>query len=128
MRTPALDRRRAAGAEGADVGAGDKAPSGADQHHRPDRRIGVAAFDILDDALGHARRERVDRRVVDLDDADPVDILEMNQSAFRHFNLPSLIVIPAKAGIQIPQLPSQALDPRFRGGDGDKPSHRRLRA
>ena len=42
---------------------------GADQHHRPDRRVGVAALDRLDDALGHPRRQRVDRRVVDRDDS-----------------------------------------------------------
>jgi hypothetical protein len=28
------------------------------------------------------------------------------------------LVIPAKAGIQDPQSPTLALDPRFRGGDG----------
>ncbi len=50
------DGRRTARAELADVGAGDKAAAGADQHHRLDRRIGVAALDILDNALGHAGR------------------------------------------------------------------------
>src|SRR5215469_9492464 len=79
-----LYRRRAARAEGADVGAGDKAPASAYQHHRLDRRVGVAALDILDDPLGHAGRERVDRRVVDRDDANPVHILEVNQCAFGH--------------------------------------------
>src|SRR5262249_59550593 len=42
-------RRRPPRTELADVGAGDKAPSGADQHHRPDRRVGIAALDTLDD-------------------------------------------------------------------------------
>ena len=84
------NRRWAPGAELADVGAGDKAPSGADQHHRLDRGVGIAALDILDDALGHARAQRVDRRVVDGDDADPFHILKANQCAFRHFNLPGI--------------------------------------
>src|SRR6516162_5465943 len=87
MGAAALDRRRAARAEGADIGAGDEAPSCADQHHRFDCRVGVAALDILDDALGHTRRKRIDRRVVNCDDTDAVDILKANQSAFRHFRL-----------------------------------------
>ena len=82
------NRRRAAGAELADVGAGDKAAPGADQHHRPDRRVGIAALDILDDALGHPGLQRVDRRVVDGDDADPVHVLEANQCAFGHCQPP----------------------------------------
>ena len=84
VRPPSRHRRRPVGAESADVGAGDKAAPGADQHHRPDQRVGVAALDILDDAFGHPGRQGVDRRVVDRDDADPVHILEAHQSAFRH--------------------------------------------
>ncbi len=76
MRAAALDRRRPVGAKGANVGAGDKAAARADQYHRLDRRVGIAALDTLDDALGHARRQRVDRRVVNGDDTDPVDILK----------------------------------------------------
>ena len=84
MRAATVDRRRPVGAEGADVGAGDKAAAGADQHHRADRRVGIAALDALDDALGHARRQRVDRRVVDRDDPDPVNILKAYQGVFGH--------------------------------------------
>ncbi len=54
VRALAQHRRRAV-AEGADIGAGDKAAARADQHHRPNRRVGVAALDRLDDALGHPR-------------------------------------------------------------------------
>ena len=43
-------------AEPADVGAGDEAAAVADQHHRLDGRIGVALFERIDDAFGHARR------------------------------------------------------------------------
>ena len=56
--------------KGADVGAGDEAAPRADQHHGLDRRIGVAARDALLDALGHARPERIHRRIVHGDDAD----------------------------------------------------------
>ena len=52
VRAPARHRRRPVRAEGANVGAGDKAAAGADQYHRLDRRVGIAALDILDDALG----------------------------------------------------------------------------
>jgi len=48
----ARHRRRAARAELADVGAGNEGPAGADQYHRLDRRVGIAALDILDNALG----------------------------------------------------------------------------
>jgi hypothetical protein len=90
VRTPARDRRRAVGAELADVGAGDEAAPGADQHHRLDRRVGVAALDMLDDALGHPRAQRIDGRVVNCDDPDPIHIFETNQLVFRHFEfLPS---------------------------------------
>ena len=53
-----------------------------------DGRVGIAAFDILDNAFGDAGAQRVDRRVVDRDDADPVDILEANQCGFRHSDTP----------------------------------------
>ena len=84
LRSSSRYRRRPSRAELADVGTGDKASPGADQYHRLDRGIGIAALDILDDALGYAGRERVDRRVVDSDDTDPVDVLETNQCAFGH--------------------------------------------
>ena len=84
MRAPSRNRRRPVGAELADIGARDKTAAGADQHHRLDRRVGIAALDILDDALGHPRAQRIDRRVVDRDDPDPIHILEANQSAFGH--------------------------------------------
>ena len=57
-------------AELADIGAGDKAAPGADQHHRLDRRVGIALVERSDDALRHPRRQRVHRRIVDGDDAD----------------------------------------------------------
>ena len=79
-------RRRRPPAELADIGAGDKAASGADQHHRLDRWVGVALVERRDDALRHARRQRVDRRVVDRDDPDLAVFLEADQlaRAFSH--------------------------------------------
>jgi hypothetical protein len=78
------DRARPVRAELTNVGAGNEGAAGADQYHRFDRRVGVAALDTGDDALGHTRRQCVDRRIVDRDDADPVDRLETDQFAFRH--------------------------------------------
>ena len=84
---PSGRRRQRAPAELADIGAGDKAAPGADHHHRLDRRVGIALVDGRDDALRHARRQRVDRRVVDRDNPDPVDVLETDQLALSHSNL-----------------------------------------
>ncbi len=75
-------------AELADVGAGDKAAAGADQHHGLDRWVGIAAVDRTDDALRHAGRQRVDRRVVDRDDTNIAILLETDQLAFSHFRSP----------------------------------------
>ena len=58
--------------EAADVGAGDEAAPRADHDERLHVRIGVALLERLDDAFRHAWAKRVDRRVVDRDDADPV--------------------------------------------------------
>ena len=71
-------------AELPDVGAGDEAAPVADQHHRLYRRVGVAAVDRGGDAFGHAGREGIDRRVVDGNDPDPIDILETDQLAVAH--------------------------------------------
>ena len=73
-------RRRRPPAELADVGPGDKAAPGADQHHRLDRGIGVSLVDRRRDALRHPRRQRVHRRVVDRDDPDITVLLEPTNS------------------------------------------------
>ena len=54
VRALSRNRRRPSRAEMADVGARNKAPAGADQHHCLYRGIGIAALDILDDAFRHA--------------------------------------------------------------------------
>jgi hypothetical protein len=59
-----------AGAEAANVRAGDEAAAVAHQHHGLDRGIAVGLVQTFDDPVGHARPERVDGRVVDDDDAD----------------------------------------------------------
>jgi hypothetical protein len=86
-------RGRRAPAELADVGAGDKAPARADQDHRLHRRIGVALVDRRRDALRHARRQGIHRRVVDGDDADIAVFLEFHQFALAlsHFSPPKKI-------------------------------------
>src|SRR4029077_20987122 len=72
------------------VGAGDKAAPGTDQHHRLDLGVGVALVERRDDALRHPRRQRVDRRVVDGDDANVAILLETDQLAlFGHRTLPT---------------------------------------
>ena len=78
------DRRAlAAGAETADVGTGDEAAAVAHQHHGLDRRDRrCAVFRECDDALGHPRAERVDRRIVDDDDADFAVFLEADDGGF----------------------------------------------
>ena len=68
---PLADRHAlAVGVEAADIGTGDEAAAIAHQHHRLDRRIGVRAVQAFDDALGDTRPERIDRRIIDDDDAD----------------------------------------------------------
>ena len=51
-----------------DVGAGDERPPGAADHDRGDAGVALGRVERGGQALGHARAERVDRRVVDLDD------------------------------------------------------------
>ena len=53
-----------------DVGAGDEPAPGADEHHGSDLRIRVRSFNAVDDALGHARTQRVHGRIVHGDDAN----------------------------------------------------------
>jgi hypothetical protein len=62
-------RRRLA--ELADVGAGDEGAAAADQHDGVDVGIGAEGLDALLDAVAHRRGQRVHRRIVDGEDADP---------------------------------------------------------
>src|SRR4029077_10890708 len=71
-------------AELADVGAGDKAAPRADQDHRLHRRVGIPLVDRRDDAFGHTRRQRVDRWVIDGNDADPVRVFKTDQFTLAH--------------------------------------------
>ena len=81
----AAERRAlAAGAEAADVGAGDEAAAGADQHHGADLRIGVAAVQRVDDAVRHARPERIHRRIIHHDHADIAFLLQPYHRCLAH--------------------------------------------
>ena len=82
-------RRRRTLAELPDIGPGDKAAARADQHHRLDRGVGVALVERRDDALRHAGRHRVDRRVIDRDDPDLAILFKADQlaRAFSHRHL-----------------------------------------
>ena len=66
-----------------DVGAGDEAPPGADQHEGFDGGVGIAALQAGDDAFRHAGAQRIDRRVVDGDDTHGAALLQSHQ--FGHF-------------------------------------------
>ncbi len=82
IRAALEDRTRLA--ELADVGPGDEAAPGADQHHRLHRRIGIALVDGRDDALGNPRAQGVHWRIVDSDHADAVFDVEPNQLLVVH--------------------------------------------
>jgi hypothetical protein len=55
-----------------DIGAGDEAAACTDHHHGLDARVCLALLERFDDAIANAGSERVDGRVVDGDDADPI--------------------------------------------------------
>src|SRR5271166_2551819 len=68
----------AAGAEAADVSTGDEAAAVAHQDQRFEGRVRVRGVQALDDALRNPRAERVDRRIVNYDDADIAVFFEAN--------------------------------------------------
>ena len=81
----AAERRTlAAGAETANVGAGDEAAARADQHHGADRRIGVGAVECVDDAFGNAGPECVHWRIIHHDDADIACLFQPYHLCFAH--------------------------------------------
>jgi hypothetical protein len=53
-----------------DVGSGDKGSSAPDQDDGFDRRVGATLAQGGFNSLGHARAERIDRRIVDRDNAN----------------------------------------------------------
>ena len=57
-------------AKTANIGTGDEAASGTDQHHRHDRRIGVATRQAILDALRDAGTQCIHWRIIHDDDAN----------------------------------------------------------
>ena len=74
------------GAEFADVRAGEEGLAEADDDDRLHRLVGIGRLDRLDQPLAHRVPERVDRRIVRLDDQDVAMDLGGNRA---HRSLPS---------------------------------------
>ena len=82
-----------AGRQPADVGAGHEGGPRAVQHRRAHRRIRAKLLHRGIDAVAHRRRDGVDRRIVDDDDADLVPTLGANRlCVFRHRWAPALAI------------------------------------
>ena len=99
-------------AELADVGAGDEAAAGADHHHRLDLGIGLALLQRLDDAVADAGAQRVDRRIVDGDDADAVLDVVPHERLVTHGASPKPVVSIGRRG-RMPR-PARAASERGR--------------
>jgi hypothetical protein len=91
-------------AELADVGTGNEAAPCPDHDHRLDGRIGLAFLQRLHDAVADTGPQRVDGRVVDGDDADPVLHVERTRASLpRPPAFPQLVSSAFRvAGLLVP--------------------------
>ncbi len=94
-----------AGAELADVGAGNEGAPRSDQHDRDGGRVGLGAREGGDDAVTDAGSERVHGGIVDDHDRDLPLLLQPHHFNRRHVGPlllpPAVAAAPAQAGVNI---------------------------